>query len=157
AFRREAALLACVNHPGVVAVHEVGQVDGRPYLVMDLVGGQTLADLLLREPLDEARAVTIAAEVAEALAATHRAGLVHRDVKPRTMMILPDGHAKLVDFGLAARTAEAPTDDLVAGTFAYSAPEQTGVLKRIVDHRSDLYSLGVVMFHCITGRLPYTA
>jgi diguanylate cyclase (GGDEF)-like protein len=157
AFRREAALLACVNHPGVVAVHEVGQVDGRPYLVMDFVRGQTLADLLLRGRLDEARAVAIAAEVAEALAATHRAGLVHRDVKPHNIMILPDGHAKLVDFGLASRTAEAPTEDLVDGTFAYSAPEQTGMLKRVVDHRSDLYSLGVILFHCVTGRLPYTA
>jgi len=95
--------------------------------------------------------------VADALAAAHRAGLTHRDVKPQNIMILPDGRSKVIDFGLAARTAAVVADGAVAGTFAYSAPEQTGMLKRLVDGRSDLYSLGVVLFHAVTGRLPFTA
>ncbi|HEU4421618.1 MAG TPA: diguanylate cyclase, partial [Pilimelia sp.] len=157
AFRREAALLACVNHPGVVAIHEVGQVRGRPYLVMELVEGRTLADALGSGRLDEAHAATVAADVAEALAAAHRAGLTHRDVKPQNIMILPDGRSKVIDFGLAARPATASADDAVVGTFAYSAPEQTGMLKRLVDGRSDLYSLGAVLFHAVTGQPPFTA
>ena len=92
---------AC-DHPGVAAVHEVGQVRDRPYLVMELVGGRTLADAMAGG-LSEARAVTIAADVAEALGAAHAAGLTHRDVKPQNIMIQPDGSAKLIDFGLAAR------------------------------------------------------
>jgi diguanylate cyclase (GGDEF)-like protein len=154
-FRREAALLACVDHPGVVSVYEVGQVHGRPYLVMELVQGQTLAEAMLTR-LSEAKTIAIALDVAGALAAAHRAGLTHRDVKPQNIMILPDGHAKIIDFGLAA-LASGVARGGVAGTFAYSAPEQTGMLNRIVDGRSDLYSLGVVLFHCLTGQLPFTA
>jgi diguanylate cyclase (GGDEF)-like protein len=155
AFHREAALLSCVQHPGVVAVHEAGQVRGRPYLVMELVEGHTLAEAMLTT-VDEGRAIAVATDVAEALGAAHRAGLTHRDVKPHNIMILPDGRAKLIDFGLAAIATEA-TDSAVAGTFAYSAPEQTGMLNRLIDGRSDLYSLGVVLFHCLTGRLPFEA
>jgi diguanylate cyclase (GGDEF)-like protein len=157
AFRREAALLACVNHPGVAAVHEVGAVRGRPYLVMELVEGRTLADAIAAGRLDEDRVTAIAADVADALAAAHRTGLTHRDVTPANIMILPDGRAKLIDFGLAARTSTAAAEDAVAGTFAYSAPEQTGMLRRLVDGRADLYSLGVVLFHAVTGQLPFTA
>jgi eukaryotic-like serine/threonine-protein kinase len=157
AFRREAALLACVNHPGVASVHEVGQVHGRPYLVMELVEGETLAKVIGAGRLEEAHALALAADVADALDAAHRAGLTHRDIKPQNIMILPTGRAKLIDFGLAARAAMArATDGNVAGTFAYSAPEQTGMLSRLIDGRSDLYSLGVVLFHCVTGRLPFT-
>ncbi len=155
AFHREAALLSCVQHPGVVAVHEAGQVRGRPYLVMELVEGHTLAESMLTT-VDEERVIAVATDVAEALGAAHRAGLTHRDVKPHNIMILPDGRAKLIDFGLAATVRET-TDGAVAGTFAYSAPEQTGMLSRLIDGRSDLYSLGVVLFHCITGRLPFEA
>jgi len=157
AFRREAALLACVDHPGVVDVHEVGQARGRPYLVMELVEGQTLAEVLLGGSVDEARTVAIATDVADALAAGHRAGLTHRDIKPHNIMILSDGRAKLIDFGLAVRTAATVAEGEIAGTFSYSAPEQTGMLKRLVDGRSDLYSLGVVLFRCVTGRLPFLA
>lgn len=154
-FRREAALLACVDHPGVVSVYEVGLVHGRPYLVMELVHGQTLAEAMLTR-LSEAKTIAVAMDVAGALNAAHRAGLTHRDVKPQNIMILPDGHAKIIDFGLAALAAGVDHGG-VAGTFAYSAPEQTGMLNRIVDGRSDLYSLGVVLFHCLTGQLPFTA
>ncbi len=156
AFRREAAMLASVTHPGVARVHEVGSTHGRPYLVIDLVEGQTLESLLADGRLDESRAVEIVMQVAAALAAAHRVGLVHRDVKPDNIVITPDGRAKVIDFGLARWVADAG-DDAVAGTVAYMAPEQTGMLKRLVDGRSDLYSLGVVLFRCTTGRLPFVS
>ncbi|GAA0809933.1 diguanylate cyclase [Spirilliplanes yamanashiensis] len=155
AFRREAALLSCVDHPGVVAVHEVGEARGWPYLVMELVEGRTLAQAVPGAG-DDGRVLAIAVDVAEALGAAHRAGLTHRDIKPDNIMILPDGRAKLIDFGLATNAARAPGGG-VAGTVAYSAPEQTGMLDRPVDARSDLYSLGVVLFRCVTGRLPFEA
>ena len=101
AFRREAAMLACVTHPGLARIHEVGYAQGRPYLVMELVEGRNLESLLAGGRLDEARVVAIARQVAGALAAAHGAGLVHRDVKPDNIMILPDGRVKVVDFGLA--------------------------------------------------------
>ena len=154
AFRREAAMLACATHPGLTRIHEVGSARGRSYLVMELVEGQNLDGLLARGGLDEARVVAIASQVAGALAAAHRVGLVHRDVKPGNIMILPDGRVKVVDFGLA-RWAAGGEQDAVAGTLSYIAPEQTGMLKRVVDRRSDLYSLGVVLFRSATGRLPF--
>ena len=156
AFRREAGLLACVRHPALARVYEVGSAQGRPYLVMELVEGQDLDNVLAAAAVDEARAVAIGVDVAGALAAAHRAGLVHRDVKPGNIMILPDGGAKLVDFGLARRVADGG-DGSVAGTVSYMAPEQTGMLKRLVDGRSDLYSLGVVLFRCATGTLPFVS
>ena len=156
AFRREAGLLASLRHPALTRVYEAGSAQGRPYLVMELVKGQDLDSVLAGAGLDEARAVAVGVDVAGALAAAHRAGLVHRDVKPSNIMILPDGQAKLVDFGLARRVADGG-DDSVAGTVSYMAPEQTGMLKRLVDGRSDLYSLGVVLFRCATGTLPFVS
>jgi diguanylate cyclase (GGDEF)-like protein len=156
AFRREAGLLTCLTHPGLARIFEVGCTHGRPYLVMELVEGQNLDSLLAAGALDEARVVEIAVDVAGALAAAHRAGLVHRDVKPENIMILPDGRAKVIDFGLAIRTTRG-VEESVAGTLAYMAPEQTGMLKRLVDGRSDLYSLGVVLFRAATDRLPFAA
>ncbi|OLB77083.1 MAG: hypothetical protein AUI14_17195 [Actinobacteria bacterium 13_2_20CM_2_71_6] len=157
AFRREAALLASLDHPGLARVHDVGEAAGHPYLIMDLVAGRPLAEVLRQEgQLDEARAARIGAEVADALAAAHRAGLVHRDVKPDNIMIGPDGRARVIDFGFAARTGD-DVADVAVGTFAYSAPEQTGMLRRAVDGRADLYALGVVLFECLTGTLPFVA
>ncbi|HEU4421253.1 MAG TPA: diguanylate cyclase [Pilimelia sp.] len=156
AFRREAGLLTCLTDPGLARIYEVGCAHGRPYLVMELLEGQNLDSLLAAGPLDEARAGAIAVDVAGALAAAHRAGLVHRDVKSENIMILPDGQAKVIDFGLAIRAADG-VEESVAGTFSYMAPEQTGMLKRLVDGRSDLYSLGVVLFRATTGRLPFVA
>jgi diguanylate cyclase (GGDEF)-like protein len=156
AFRREAGLLTCLRHPGLARIYEVGCEHGRPYLVMELVEGQNLDSLLAGGVLEEARAVAVAVDVAGALGAAHRAGLIHRDVKPENIMILPDGRAKLIDFGLAIRTRSG-VEESVAGTFSYMAPEQTGMLKRLVDGRSDLYSLGVALFRAATGRLPFVA
>jgi diguanylate cyclase (GGDEF)-like protein len=154
ALRREAALLATVNHPGVARVHEAGAIDGRPYLLLDLVEGRRLSDVLTAGPLGEERLLSIGADVADALAAAHRAGLVHRDVKPDNIVLCPQGTARLIDFGLATPAAGS-TGAVTAGTLAYCAPEQAGTLSRPVDGRADLYSLGVVLFECATGTRPF--
>lgn len=157
AFRREAALLARVNHPGVPKVYDVGCVDGRPYLVLEFLQGRSLTDVLAAAPLDEGPLILIAADVAAALVAAHRAGVVHRDIKPANIIINGGGRARLIDFGLAALERTAPVGPAAIGTFDYSPPEQTGMLNRPVDARSDLYSLGVVLFKCATGVLPFLA
>lgn len=157
-FRREAALLACMQHPALPGILEIGDYRGRPYLVMDYIEGRTLAQVLLDGPLPQEAVVRIGRSLAGALAAVHARGFVHRDVKPENVVILPDGAARLLDFGLATRIREEGTPEgEVAGTFRYSAPEQTGMLKRPVDGRSDLYALGAVLFECAAGRPPFVA
>jgi len=156
ALRREAAQLTWVNHPGLTAVHEVGQIADQAYMIMDLVDGRPLADVLATDRLPVAEAVRLGLALADVLAAVHRVGLVHRDVKPQNIMLEPGGQARLIDFGLAART-DRDGGDQVGGTFLYAAPEQSGVIKRPVDGRSDLYALGAVLFECLTGRTPFVA
>lgn len=158
-FRREAAVLARICHPGVPQVLAVGETDGRPYMIMEYVSGTTLASLLLAGPLPEGRIIGLARDLAGALAAIHKQGLVNRDLKPENIMQEPNGRTRLVDFGFVVRAQAAITPGAlapeVAGTPAYSAPEQTGMLHRPLDGRADLYALGVVMFECATGRLPF--
>ncbi|SNY66419.1 diguanylate cyclase [Paractinoplanes atraurantiacus] len=154
-FRREAALLACIDDPSVTGAHAVGLLDGVPALVLQYIPGGPLADLIGTGALPAERAVEIAAQLARGLAAAHRVGLVHRDVKPGNIIMAPGSPARLIDFGLAQLGEEDEQDDLAVGTFLYASPEQSGMLKRPVDGRSDLYSLGVVLFECLTGRLPF--
>ena len=161
ALRREAALLMWVGHPGLPQVHEVGLADDHAYMIMDLVEGRSLAEVLGSGQLGSGRlgvaeAVRMALSVAAALAAVHGVGLVHRDVKPQNIIIEPDGTARLIDFGLAAR-AHRDSGDAAAGTFRYAAPEQTGMIKRPVDGRADLYALGAVLFQGLTGAPPFDA
>lgn len=156
AFRREAVMLAGVAHPDLTVIHEVGEADGQAYLVMDLVEGVSLAQVLAGGALPVERVLVLALELLGPLAAVHRAGLVHRDLKPDNVMVLPDGRSRLIDFGLAARGVDEALDTAV-GTLAYAAPEQTGMLNRPVDRQSDLYSLGVMLFECLAGHLPFAA
>jgi diguanylate cyclase (GGDEF)-like protein len=159
AFQREAALLACVDDPAVARIHAAGLFQGVPALVLEHLAGGSLADQLAQGPLGPDRVVELAAQLGRGLAAAHRAGLVHRDVKPANIMLPAAGPAKLIDFGLAllGDGAAAGPDGQAVGTFLYTSPEQSGMLKRPVDGRSDLYSLGVVLFECLTGRLPFEA
>ncbi|GGQ64619.1 diguanylate cyclase [Couchioplanes azureus] len=156
AFRREAALLAGVDHPGVLKPRAVGLYEGHAAIVTELIDGPTLADALADGPLPQDRVLSLAVELAGALAAAHRTGLVHRDLKPQNIMLPPGGPATLIDFGLAAADGGDFADQAV-GTFRYTAPEQAGMLRRPVDGRSDLYSLGVVLFECLAGRPPFDA
>jgi len=154
AFRREAALLASLDHPGVTRIHEVGTVAGRPYQIMELISGGSLRQALADGPLTEARALDLVGQVAHALAVSHGAGLIHRDVKPDNIMIRSDGTACLIDFGLAGR-ADRDAVDAAVGTLIYSSPEQIGLLRRPVDGRADLYSLGIVLYECLVGAPPF--
>ena len=148
---REAVALARVRHPALPAVLEVGESDDLPYLVMELVEGETLAERLRRGPLDEAAAIDLGIELADALAAVHGAGLVHRDVKPRNILLGLGGRVRLVDFGFAAAMEGAAAADDAAGTPGYAAPEQFATPPRI-DGRADLYALGRVLSECAPSR-----
>ncbi len=151
-------MLARIRHPGMPEVMEVGEVQGRPYLVMEYIGGGTLAKRIAKSrSLSEAETLSIAESLASVLAEIHRHGIVHRDVKPENILLTESGEAKLMDFGLAAQLKPNQTDDEIVGTFLYTAPEQTGMLKVPVDGRADLYSLGVVLFECLTGSVPFQA
>jgi serine/threonine protein kinase len=149
-------MLASVDHPKMLSIHEVGSHQNRPYLVMDLVEGVALEAVLEAGPLPPEAVIRLALDIIGPLAAAHQTGLVHRDLKPENIMVEPDGTARLIDFGLLARQAT-NRSGAVVGTLSYAAPEQSGTLKRPVDNRSDLYSLGVVLFRCLAGVLPFVA
>jgi signal transduction histidine kinase/CheY-like chemotaxis protein len=147
---REAVALARVKHPGLPQVLEVGEADGLPYMLMELVEGETLAERLQRGPVPTGLALDLACQLADALRAVHEVGLVHRDVKPRNVILETGGRARLVDFGFAAPVGSLGPRD-TAGTRRYSAPEQFRAPDR-VDARADLFALGRVLFECLTGR-----
>lgn len=150
-FRREAAAIARLDHPSLVRVLEVGETDGRPYLVMDVAEGEGLDKRLTGSPLADDQVIALARSIASALAEVHRHGLVHRDIKPANIVVAANGDARLIDFGLVSPASET---DAVVGTLNYAAPEQMGILNRRVGPASDLFALGVTMFEALTGRLP---
>ncbi len=157
-FLREARSAAQLRHPAIVPVHEVGQIDGQPYLVSEFVAGVTLADRLTAEPPPPHEAAWLVAEVAEALHYAHERGVVHRDVKPSNILLDEQGRPHVMDFGLAKRDAGEVTvtlDGQVLGTPAYMSPEQARGEAHRVDGRSDVYSLGVILYQLLTGERPF--
>ena len=160
-FRREAKAAANLNHPNIVGIYDWGQEQGTYYIVMEYVVGRSMADVLRSTgPLSADRAAEIASDVADALSSAHSAGLVHRDVKLGNIIVSDDGQVKVADFGIATALARRTGDNLthigsVMGTATYFSPEQAQ--GKALDGRSDLYSLGVVLYEMIVGKPPFTA
>ena len=160
-FLREAALAGSLQHPNIVTVHDFGRTDdGICFCVMELLQGQTLRELMQGGPIPLSRALAIFEQIGRALRAVHAAGLVHRDVKPANILLIeaPDGseHVKLLDFGLVKHEDDRLTDNgTMMGTPRYMPPEQARGLD--VDHRADLYSVGVMLYEALTGVPPYVA
>jgi serine/threonine protein kinase len=165
-FLQEARAAARINHPAVAQIFYVDEQDGIAFLVMELVEGKTLRDVIQTGGLDLLGVTDIIIEAAEALAKAHDLGIVHRDIKPANVMVTHDGHVKILDFGLAklldpATTAKGsdtslaltPLPGVVMGTAAYMSPEQ--VRSAPVDGRSDIFSLGILLFEMVTGQSPF--
>ena len=166
-FEREARLLAALNHPHIVTIHSVERIDDVPFLTMELVEGRPLSALIPPGGFPMPALLRMAIPVADALAAAHQRGVTHRDLKPANVMVTPEGWVKVLDFGLAklcrdvaaeATTAQLASDGLTAdgrivGTVDYMSPEQAE--GRAVDHRSDLFSLGVMLYELATGHRPF--
>jgi phosphatidylglycerophosphate synthase len=147
---REARAAAALNHPNICTIHEIGEHDGRPFIAFELLEGKTLKQRLGAGPLGLGELIEIASQVAAALEAAHAKGIIHRDIKPSNIFITTRGVAKVLDFGIA-KMADAP-DGEVFGTPAYMSPEQA--LGQPADHRSDVFSLGVVIQQMAAGRQP---
>ena len=157
-FRREAKLLAQLQHPNILPVFDYGEADGHPYIVMPFVPSGTLAALIGNQSLPLTKARRITSQIGEALAYAHARGMVHRDVKPSNVLVDESGNCLLTDFGLARMvesSSKLTSSGTVLGTPAYMSPEQG--MGSDVDHRTDIYSLGVILYEMVTGRVPYNA
>jgi Tol biopolymer transport system component len=159
-FQREARAASSLNHPNICTVYDVGEYDGAPFLVMELLEGETLGTRLRSATMPVAEAVAVVASIADALDAAHRRGIVHGDIKPANIFLTSRGEAKLVDFGLARMSDPvAATHDInthtgtTLGTIAYMSPEQAR--SDAIDARSDLFSLGASLYELVTGAVPF--
>jgi eukaryotic-like serine/threonine-protein kinase len=170
-FIQEAKAASALNHPNILTVYEIGEVDGKNYIATELIEGKTLREHLShRESLQLKVILKIGVQVSEALAAAHQAGIIHRDIKPENIMLRKDGYAKVLDFGLAKLTEKKTTDEvstegetrvfvkttpgMVMGTVSYMSPEQARGTE--TDARTDIWSLGVVLYEMLAGKVPFT-
>jgi len=158
-FLHEAQMAARLKHPNLVAIYDIGALpDGTTFIAMEHVNGESLRDRLTRGPLSREAAIRLLAQVAAAIHHAHQAGVIHRDLKPGNILIDAAGQVKVADFGLALPTemsADAPAANSMSGTPAYMSPEQFSREKNAVTFRSDLWSLGVVAYECLAGRVPF--
>jgi serine/threonine protein kinase len=155
--RLEARKVARLRHPNIVAVHDVGQDGGTCFIVSEWIDGEDLATRIKRDRPSARKSARIVAEVAEALGHAHRGGYVHLDIKPANILLDNQGQAYLTDFGIAVVEEELLRDVGAAGTLPYMAPEQLDETIGPVDHRADIYSLGVVLYESLTGLRPFRA
>jgi serine/threonine protein kinase/Flp pilus assembly protein TadD len=170
-FVQEAKAASALNHPNILTVYEIGEVDGKNYIATELIDGKTLREHLShKESLPLNTILKIGVQVSEALSAAHQAGIIHRDIKPENIMLRKDGYAKVLDFGLAKLTEKKKADDvsledatrafvnttpgLVMGTVSYMSPEHAR--GKVTDSRTDIWSLGVVLYEMLSGKLPFT-
>ena len=169
-FEQEARAASALNHPNICVSHEIGKTEsGRHFIAMEHIQGSTLREQMSRGPFSVGKALNVAVQVATALASAHASGIVHRDIKPENIMLRPDGYVKILDFGLAkltdfvpdrSRLSEIPTSahtetGMLMGTVKYMSPEQLRETK--VDERTDIWSLGIVLYEMLTGVTPYEA
>ncbi|MCJ7441619.1 MAG: serine/threonine protein kinase, partial [Thermoanaerobaculaceae bacterium] len=166
-FELEAHAVAALSHPNVLAVYDVGTHEGSPYLVTELLEGETLRERLRTGDLTVRRAVEFAVQVAQGLAAAHEKGIIHRDLKPANVFVTKDGHVKILDFGIAklapqrlaepgqaATVVEVTETGTALGTVGYMSPEQ--VRGQSVDHRTDIFSFGCVLYELLSGRRAFS-
>jgi tetratricopeptide (TPR) repeat protein/predicted Ser/Thr protein kinase len=163
-FEQEARAASALNHPNIVCIHDIGQDDQTPYIVSELVDGEPLRAIISRGPAAGRKVIEIGKQIADGLAAAHSAGVVHRDLKPENILITRDGRVKIIDFGLAKQLFQGAPGDTVAGTLTmpgvvmgtigYMSPEQ--IRAQTVDSRSDIFSLGVILYEMAAGRSAFT-
>ncbi|MCZ6654927.1 MAG: protein kinase [Planctomycetota bacterium] len=168
-FEREAKTLASLNHPNIASIYGFEEADGKRFLVLEFVEGETLSDRLKGGPLQIDDALEVGKQIAEALEAAHARGIIHRDLKPANVQLRPDGTVKVLDFGLAKALVDEPSESVISnsptitadytrpgmvlGTAPYMSPEQARA--RVLDKRSDIWSFGVVLFECLTGEMLF--
>jgi serine/threonine protein kinase len=160
-FEHEARAAAALNHPNILAVFQMGTYEGAPYLVSELLEGETLRELLKRGPLSVRKAIDYGMQIARGLAAAHEKGIVHRDLKPENLFVTKDGRAKILDFGLAKLTSphfssdhtEGTEPGVVMGTVGYMAPEQ--VRGQTTDHRADIFAFGAILYEMLAGKRAF--
>src|SRR5215471_21483145 len=171
-FVQEAKAAAALNHPNIATIHEIGESDSVNYIAMEFIDGVTLREKIHQEHIELPKLLRFLQHVAEGLAKAHGAGIVHRDLKPDNIMITRDGHAKILDFGLAKligpqRDSQTSSDEVsqaatailqqhstpgvVVGTVGYMSPEQAQGKTNRIDHRSDIFSFGCILFEAVTG------
>src|SRR5437764_6216784 len=174
-FTREAKAAAALNHPNIAHIYEIGENEGIHFIAMEFIDGVTLRAKIHREQADLGKLLRYLQHAAEGLAKAHAAGIVHRDLKPDNIMVTGDGHAKILDFGLAkliespqsATSGETPSDvatailqqhstpGVVLGTVGYMSPEQAQGKTKEIDHRSDIFSFGCILFEAVTGQKAF--
>ena len=159
-LKLEARTASALNHPNIVTIHEIGEIDGTHYIATEYIEGRTLRDRMETGPVPPNEAIDIAQQIAGALSVAHEAGIVHRDIKPENIMLRPDGYVKILDFGIAkfaqpdvAAGNQTATQHLIIGTARYMSPEQARGLP--VDGRTDIWSLGVILYEMVAGRPPF--
>jgi serine/threonine protein kinase len=168
-FEREAKLLASLNHPNIAAIYGLEQAADKRFLVLDLVGGDTLAQRIAKGPLPVDEALDVRRQIAEGLKAAHEKGIIHRDLKPANVKVTPEGKIKILDFGLAKTFHEQPSASelansptvteamtqpgIVLGTAAYMSPEQAKC--KAVDKRADIWAFGCILYECLTGKRAF--